>query len=129
MRIVTVARGTGSANTNDQAAMLLAQARWEISGDLSTHSIAAGTAATEATETSETTVTITGRCPNSEAQNSTEQDTREPSMGIGVGLTGLPLPATPGVMRGTATQTMRFDVAGQMIEMPANVEWTLRPIQ
>ena len=127
-RTVTVARATGSADTDDQATMMLAQALWKISGDLSTHSIQAGAVADETSETSESTTTITERCPGSEAQNSTQQDTRTPSMAILVNLTDLPLPASPGVMRGTATQTMRFDVGGGMIELPANVEWTLRPI-
>jgi hypothetical protein len=49
-------------------------------------------------------------------------------MEILVNLTDLPLPVSPGVMSGTATQTMRFDVGGGMIDLPANVEWTLRPI-
>jgi hypothetical protein len=128
-RSVTVAHATGSANTNDQAAMMLAQARWEASGDLTTHRFQAGAAADETNETSETTVTITSRCPNSDAQNTTDQSSRTPSMAILVNLTDLPLPASPGVMRGTATQTMPFDVGGQRIELPANVEWTLRPIQ
>jgi hypothetical protein len=127
-RTVTVARATGSADTNDQATMMLAQALWQLSGDLSTHSIQAGARADEASETSESTTTIIDRCPGSEAQNSNEQATRTPSMGIVVNLADLPLPASPGVMRGTATQTMRFDVAGGMIDLPATVEWTLRPI-
>ena len=127
-RTVTVAHATGSSDTNDQAAMMLAQALWKISGDLSTHSIQAGARADETSETSESTTTITERCPGSDAQNSTEQGTRTPSMAIMVNLTDLPLPASPGVMRGTATQTMNFDVGGGMIELPANVEWTLRPI-
>jgi hypothetical protein len=127
-RTVTDAHGTGSADTNDQATMLLAQALWKISGDLSTHSIQAGARADETSETSETTTTITERCPGSEGQNSTEQATRTPSMAIMVNLTDLPLAASPGVMRGTATQTMSFDVGGGMVELPATVEWTLRPI-
>jgi hypothetical protein len=127
-RTVTVARATGSADTNDFGTMMLAQALWQISGDLSTHSLQAGAVADETSETSESTTTITERCPGSEAQNSTQEETRTPTMGILVNLTGLPLPASPGVMSGTATQTMAFDVGGGMIELPATVEWTLRPI-
>jgi hypothetical protein len=127
-RTVTVARATGSADTNDQGTMLMAQALWQISGDLSTYSLQAGAGADEASETSESTTTITQRCPGSEAQNSTEQSTRTPTMGILVNLTDLPLPASPSEMRGTATQTMSFDVGGGMVEIPATVEWTLRPI-
>jgi hypothetical protein len=87
--------------------MMLAQALWQISGDLSTHSLQAGAVADETSETSESTTTITERCPGSEAQNSTQQETRTPTMGILVNLTDLPLPAS---------------------ELPATVEWTLRPI-
>ncbi|MGE0161444.1 MAG: DUF4412 domain-containing protein [Gemmatimonadales bacterium] len=127
-RTVTVARATGSADTNDFGTMMLAQALWQISGDLSTHSIQAGARADETSETSESTTTITQRCPGSQAQSSTETETRTPSMGVMMNLTDLPLPASPGVIRGTATQTMPFDVAGAMLDLPATVEWTLRPI-
>jgi hypothetical protein len=127
-RTVTVAHATGSTDTNDQATMMLAQALWTISGDLRTHSLQAGAVADETSETSESTTTITDRCPGSEAQNSTQQETRSPSMGMMVNLTDLPLAASPGEMRGTATQTIAFDVAGARVELPATVEWTLRPI-
>jgi hypothetical protein len=128
-RIVTVARATGSTSTTDAAMLLMAQARWEISGDLTTHRLQAGAAAAETSETVETTNTITGRCPNSDGENSREESTRQPQMGILVNLTELPLPATPQTMRGTATAPMTFDVNGIPVEIEANVEWTLRPIQ
>jgi hypothetical protein len=75
-RRVTISRATGSTDTNDQGAMLMAQGRWEISGDLRTHAISGGVAALEATETVETTTTVTTRCPGSEAVNSTDRSTR-----------------------------------------------------
>lgn len=127
-RNVSVYRATGSTDTNDDAAKLLAQARWEIAGDLSGHTIMAGVAALETTETIETTATVTARCPASEAQNSTDRTTRQPQMSIQVNLAGLPLAASPGVMRGSARVPMQFDVAARLIELDADVEWTLRPI-
>jgi hypothetical protein len=128
-RVVSISRATGSTDTADPTAKQLGgQARWEIAGDLSTHTLMAGVAATETTETTESTTTITSRCPMSESQNGTEQETRQPQMAIQVNLPGLPLPASPGVMRGTATATMGFDLGGTLTQIPANVEWTLRPI-
>jgi hypothetical protein len=109
--------------------MLMAQARWEISGDLTTHHLQAGAAATEPTETVETTTTITARCPNSDSQDTREESTRPTQMGILVNLTDLPLPASPQTMQGTATVPMMFNVNGIQVEIDANVEWTLRPIQ
>jgi hypothetical protein len=128
-RLVTVARGTGSTNTTDAGTLLMAQARWELSGDLATHRFQAGAAATEANETAETTNTITARCPNFDSESTREQSTRTMQMGILVNLGDLPLPASPQTMRGTATAPMMFDVNGIPVEIEANVEWTLRPIQ
>jgi hypothetical protein len=50
-------------------------------------------------------------------------------MAIRVGLSGLPLAASPGVMTGTGTTEMSFDVGGSITQIPVEVEWTLRPIQ
>jgi hypothetical protein len=126
-RSVQISRATGSTDTAD-AAVTYATAQWQISGDLSTHTLMVGVGATQPTETTEVTTTITGRCPMSDAQNTTEQSTRQPQMGIQLNLEALPLSASPGVMQGTATTTMQFDLGGTITEVPANVEWTLRPI-
>ena len=106
----------------------MAQVRWEISGDLRTHHLLVGAGATEPTETTETTTTITSGCPNSDAQNVTDSATSQPSMSINVDLTGLPLASSPGTMRGTENVPVRFDIGAFDGELPANVEWTLRPI-
>jgi hypothetical protein len=127
-RVVTVARGTGSTNTTDGGPRLAAQARWELSGDLTTHRFQAGAAATEASETVETTSTVTAPCPGS-VGDSREQSTRPTRMVIQVSLDDLPLAASPQTMRGTATLPMRFDVNGIPMDLDADVEWTLRPIQ
>ena len=48
---------------------------------------------------------------------------------ISVDLTGLPLASSLSTMRGSATAPMRFDIGLFDGELPANVEWTLRPIE
>ncbi|MSR20762.1 MAG: hypothetical protein EXR91_07260 [Gemmatimonadetes bacterium] len=130
VRGVIVSRGSGSTNAtnHNSPGIQMAQVRWEISGDLRTHHLLVGAGATEPTETTETTTTITSRCPNSDAQNVTDSATSQPSMSINVDLTGLPLALSPGTMRGTGTVPMRFDIGAFDGELPANVEWTLRPI-
>jgi hypothetical protein len=130
-RVVSVSRATGSTDSGDASVtQMRATAQWQLSGDLSTHTLMAGVGATEPTETTEITTTITSRCPTSDAQNTTEQRTRTPQMAIQVNLEGLPLAASPGVMSGTATVEMGFDLdrAGPT-QIPATVQWTLRPIQ
>jgi hypothetical protein len=129
MRRVSVFRATGATNSADATAKQMGGgARWEIAADLSTHTLSAGVGATDPTETIETTTTITSRCPGSDAQTSTEQRTRRPQMVIQMNLSDLPLPASPGVMTGSATVPMQFDLDGRLTEIPASVEWTLRPI-
>jgi hypothetical protein len=49
-------------------------------------------------------------------------------MAISMNVSGLPLPSNPGVMNGTATVPMQFDLGGRRVEIEADVEWTLRPI-
>jgi hypothetical protein len=129
-RSVSVSRATGSTDTADET-FTYATAQWQLSGDLSTHTLMVGVGATEPTETTEITTTITSRCPMSDAQNTTEQSTRQPQMTLGFNLAGLPLSASPGVMQGTATAEMAFDLLGEGpgTQIPVNVEWTLRPIQ
>jgi hypothetical protein len=130
-RVVMVSRGTGTTNTADHSSMAIqaAQARWELSGDLRTHHLLVAVGAPEATEATETTTTTTTRCPNSEGGSSTDRTTSVPSMTISVDLTGLPLASSPSTMRGSATAPMRFDIGLFDGELPANVEWTLRPIE
>jgi hypothetical protein len=129
IRVVAVHRSTGSTDTADGTSkQLLAGARWEVAADLATHTLMAAVTAAEATATVETTTTITSRCPGSEAQGGTERATRQPDMAISMNVSGLPLPSNPGVMNGTATVPMQFDLGGRRVEIEADVEWTLRPI-
>ncbi len=127
----TVADGTGSAQvrTTDHNTMPIMgiQARWEISGDLSTHHIMVA-AGTEGTETITTVGTSMGACGGSPSTQTNTQ-TNTPQVAVSVDLPNLPLPQSPGTFRGTGTVTMQYYIAGKRLELPSQVEWTLRPIQ
>jgi hypothetical protein len=43
-------------------------------------------------------------------------------------VSGQPLPASPGTIRGTTTSPMQFRIGDFDGELPVTVEWTLRPI-
>jgi hypothetical protein len=128
-RTVTLHRATGSTDSDVAASAMVAQARLDLAGDLSTHTLMAGVRAADATEAIEATTTITSRCPDSASQNGTDRRARQVQMAIQVNIPALPLPASPGAMNGTATVPMQFDVGGSQIMLDAEVEWTLRPIR
>ncbi len=125
----TVARGRASLRTTDHSSMAImtTQARWEISGDLSSHQLMVAVGA-EATEEWETTTTTQGACSGSPS-TTTDRETRTPMFAISLTLPGLPLAGSPGPMRGTVTAPMRFTIGGFAGDLDANVEWTVRPIR
>jgi hypothetical protein len=125
---VTDYRGGGEMSVTDQSptALTLAQARFEISGDLSTYTLGAGVAL-EGTEQGTTTVTYMNRCPGSPAP-STETTTRTPRIGPSFNITGQPLPGAPGTIRGSARTPIQVQIGDFSGEVEAEVEWTLRPI-
>jgi hypothetical protein len=126
---VTDVRGTGQLRETDYSSMTMmtTQARFEISGDLSTYNLFAGAPVT-GTEQSTTTLTYMNRCPGSPPP-STETSTRERPMAPTFNVTGQPLPAAAGTITGSATIPMQFEIGNFSGELEANVEWTLRPIQ
>jgi hypothetical protein len=124
-RVVTVSRGSGSSDAGTQDVLMPGMARLELAADLSTYALLAAAQATEPTENTEVTTTILSRCPDSDAQSGTVQNTRQPQLGVQLNLRDLPLPGGPGVITGSATVPMRFDGVD---EIDVDVQWTLRPI-
>jgi hypothetical protein len=124
-RIVEDARASGELRETDHnsTTMMVTQARFEISGDLSTYSLFAG-APVRGTESTTTTRTYVNACPGSPPPT-TETSTRERSLAPQFNVTGQPLPAAPGTISGTARLPMQFAIGGFSGELEANV---VRPV-
>jgi hypothetical protein len=129
-RAVQDAHITAELRTTDHGSMdfMGGAARLQISGDLSTYDLGAGAGAA-GSEVTTTVNTEMGSCPDTQRTSETETETRELALSAFFELTGLPLPASPGTMRGSNTVPIRFAFGGFDGELDAQVEWTLRPIQ
>jgi hypothetical protein len=122
------ARGSGELSEVDHssATMMSGGARFQISGDLRTYDISAG-APVAGTEQRTSTTTYMNACPDSPPPETTT-GTSARAMSPVFSVTGQPLPAAPGVIRGTARVPLRFEIGDFSGEWEAGVEWTLRPI-
>jgi hypothetical protein len=127
-RVVRDARASGEMRETDHTSMalMITQARFEISGDLRTYTLGAA-APMSGNEQTTSTQTYMNACPDSPSP-ATETGTRERSLAPQFNVTDQPLPAAPGTIRGTTRMPLRFEIGDFSGELEANVEWTLRPI-